>query len=126
MSEKAQAIAATYNNQTWINAAAKVRLPYWDWAATPKDWPYSLISESNVSVATPTGSRTVANPFATYKFKGQPYPASVFFPGEYLGEQKQTLRQPNMETNTTGDAQIAGWWADELGGIERNIVSAFP
>lgn len=52
-------------------AAKTLRMPYWDWAMAPTngvdDVP-TLIRDQTVSVVTPSGTQTIANPLYSYKF----------------------------------------------------------
>ena len=69
----AKQIAATYPTSTRATmqaAAAKLRLPYWDWAARPASGSNlpTAITQAQVTVNGPAGSKTLANPLFSYKF----------------------------------------------------------
>ncbi len=54
-----------------MNAAASLRLPYWDWAMDPpagqNDVPDS-IAQPSIQVITPNGTQTIPNPLYQYTF----------------------------------------------------------
>ncbi|EPE27541.1 Di-copper centre-containing [Glarea lozoyensis ATCC 20868] len=103
MAQKAQAIAKTYTSDkaAWQTAADKLRSPFWDWAAPPVHFP-AVLKAQTVQITTPTGVKSVSNPLYSYKFLNNPE-INNWFPSDYLGTQKRTLRYPNQATNTSND-----------------------
>ncbi|KAK6540852.1 hypothetical protein TWF694_008235 [Orbilia ellipsospora] len=65
----------------YVNAAKLLRFPYWDWAAanTQSHLP-PICMQPNVTVVTPTGSKTIANPLFSYHFKTGENQLFGFFP----------------------------------------------
>ncbi|PVF95429.1 Di-copper centre-containing protein [Serendipita vermifera] len=53
--------------QKYVNAAQRFRTPYWDWAANA-DLPGFISTQSQVTVNSPTGQRTLPNPLFSYTF----------------------------------------------------------
>jgi tyrosinase len=101
MAQKAQAIAKTYNSAAWQTAADNLRSPFWDWAATPVHFP-AILKAPTIQISTPSGVKTVSNPLYSYKFLNNPE-INNWFPSDYLGTQKQTLRYPDQATNKSND-----------------------
>jgi len=100
MQQHAQTIAQKYqtDQDRWINAAANIRQPYWDWASNTVP-PPEVISLTKVTITTPDGRRTsVDNPLYHYKF----HPIDGSFPDPYSGW-KTTLRQPTSESPNARD-----------------------
>ena len=65
----AQSIATQYvgsEKATYVNAAATLRIPYWDWASSPH-LP-DIVQEKTISINTPNGTQTINNPLFTYTF----------------------------------------------------------
>ncbi|KAG8917140.1 hypothetical protein FRC02_003326 [Tulasnella sp. 418] len=50
-----------YNDQSWIDAAQRLRLPFWDWASKviPPD---EVINKPEPTITTPSGNQTVKSP----------------------------------------------------------------
>jgi hypothetical protein len=78
-----QAIASMYpddRRETFEQAAATFRIPYWDWAAKPPSGdgvlPLSIGGSPTVDADGPNGIQTIANPLFSYTFK--PLNASAF------------------------------------------------
>ncbi|EPS40266.1 hypothetical protein H072_5928 [Dactylellina haptotyla CBS 200.50] len=58
------------NRARYVAAAKNLRFPYWDWAdATARGTLPAIVKQPTISVVTPTGTKTISNPFYTYKFK---------------------------------------------------------
>ena len=69
----AKSIATQYTGTkktTYQNAANQLRLPFWDWAAKPASGSTlpSAITIETVTIDSPSGSKSIANPLASYKF----------------------------------------------------------
>ena len=69
----AKSLATQYTGAkrtTYERAASQLRLPYWDWAAQPASGPTlpTTVTATTVTVDTPSGSKIIANPLASYKF----------------------------------------------------------
>ncbi|KAF2196129.1 Di-copper centre-containing protein [Delitschia confertaspora ATCC 74209] len=61
----------TNQQQRWKNAAATLRMPYWDWAKVPPNGEASTptsIRDKTVTVTTPSGQQTIDNPLYSYNF----------------------------------------------------------
>lgn len=76
----AQTIATTYPanlRADYIAAAAALRVPYWDWAATPA-LP-SVVTTTTTTINTPSGMQEMDNPLFNYTFQasaaGNGFPA---------------------------------------------------
>ncbi|KJX92108.1 tyrosinase precursor like protein [Zymoseptoria brevis] len=55
----------------YVDAANKIRFPFWDWARHPASGMPALplmLSDSSVTVDTPNGRRTIENPLVQYHF----------------------------------------------------------
>ncbi|KAF9473594.1 tyrosinase [Pholiota conissans] len=93
LQKHAQDVAATYttaDKAAWVQAAANLRQPYWDWAANAVP-PDQVIGLKQVQITGPNGQKvTVDNPLYHYKF----HPIDSSFPRPYSGW-PATLRQPN-------------------------------
>ncbi|WPG98938.1 Hypothetical protein R9X50_00174000 [Acrodontium crateriforme] len=69
----AQQIASQYSGsqrQDYINAAATIRFPYWDWAANPPSGRTAfprLISDAQTTINGPNGLQTINNPIYSYR-----------------------------------------------------------
>lgn len=89
----AQQIAGTYktyDRREWVDAATKLRQPYWDWAENIVP-PPQVISLDQVEITAPNGRRkNVTNPLRRYTF----HPIDPSFPLPYSRWQT-TLRQPS-------------------------------
>jgi len=59
--------------EMYTSAAAKFRIPYWDWASIPAAgesvFPASVGGSPTVAVDGPVGNQTIANPLWSYQFK---------------------------------------------------------
>ncbi|KAH9476336.1 prephenate dehydrogenase (NADP(+)) [Psilocybe cubensis] len=98
MQKHAAEVAAKYTVDTasWVEAAANIRQPYWDWAANAVP-PDQVIAMKQVTITGPNGNKiTVDNPLYHYKFN----PIDSSFPRPY-SRWPTTLRQP---TSTRPDA----------------------
>ncbi|KAI9714213.1 MAG: hypothetical protein M1812_006434 [Candelaria pacifica] len=92
----AKDIAETYPNgskETYKAAAVTFRIPYWDWALNPQ-MPSSL-TDAQISINTPTGQQSVANPLHTYAFHPQPSNSDFPTSDAPLSTYKKTVRYPN-------------------------------
>jgi tyrosinase len=79
----AQTIASWYPNDAdkagYVNAAANLRLPYWDWAAVPPAGESILpasVQTPTVNVSGPNGVQEISHPLYSYTFR--PLNGSVF------------------------------------------------
>ncbi|PVF95428.1 Di-copper centre-containing protein [Serendipita vermifera] len=87
----------------YVAAAARFRIPYWDWAANA-DLPDFISLQTTVTVNTPTGTQTFPNPLYQYTF----HPVYSTF-GDGLPDEKtweswqSTLRYPTA-TNARGQS----------------------
>ncbi|EMC97480.1 hypothetical protein BAUCODRAFT_68232 [Baudoinia panamericana UAMH 10762] len=109
----ANQIAASYpasQQATMVAAAAKLRLPYWDWAAEPRaNYPTlaSSISNKYVTVNGPKGSTTINNPLFRHDF--QDTSGMVYSP---FNGWPVTLRSPNSNAASASSQ-------------ENQVISAF-
>ncbi|KAF5345967.1 hypothetical protein D9756_010920 [Leucocoprinus leucothites] len=103
INQHAQQIAGTYttsDKNEWIDAATKLRQPYWDWAQQIVP-PPQVISMNQVEITAPDGSRrNVTNPLIRYTF--QRIEAGYNFPRPY-NRWKTTLRQPDSTAANAKD-----------------------
>ncbi|KAF2869068.1 hypothetical protein BDV95DRAFT_499227 [Massariosphaeria phaeospora] len=80
--------------QRWRNAAANLRMPYWDWAAAPPNGESNmptLMRDQRVTVTKPSGQVSIANPLYSYTF-GSSLPAEM--QGGPWNSHPTTLRRP--------------------------------
>jgi tyrosinase len=66
----AQTIAQTYplsQQADYVAAATTLRVPYWDWAATPA-LP-NVVTTKSITINTPDGFQEVDNPLYNYTFQ---------------------------------------------------------
>ena len=93
----AQDIAVTYPSKIrdeYIDAAANLRIPYWDWALDAR-MP-AVINIPEVTVNAPNGSLTIKNPLYTYRF--HPKPKDPDFPGDDpIAQYPSTVRCPDAQ-----------------------------
>lgn len=73
LTDVAKRIAATYpanERANYVSAANELRLPYWDWLAanTPEERTPPILWDTQVTINTPTGSRSIDNPMSAYRF----------------------------------------------------------
>lgn len=68
---EAQGIAKGYKNNSmvYLEAANDLRIPYWDWAASPK-LP-DIATKPKVEIDTWNGKEIIRNPLFQYNFHGQ-------------------------------------------------------
>ncbi|KAH7401337.1 tyrosinase [Pyrenochaeta sp. MPI-SDFR-AT-0127] len=99
--------------QRWRNAAATLRMPYWDWAQDPganQPTVPTVIRDQQVTVTKPQGTVTINNPLYSYSF-GSSLPSEMG--GGPWNNFPQTLRRPvanptrsnNNEMNARFNAQ---------------------
>ncbi|KAK9809904.1 hypothetical protein WJX72_001370 [[Myrmecia] bisecta] len=70
----AKTIASEYTGPdaaAYAAAAEELRMPFWDWLANDSQAP-ALLTDPKVTVNAPTGSHTLANPLAAYRFPKTP------------------------------------------------------
>jgi tyrosinase len=99
ISETANSIAAQYpdsEKQEYLNAASTLRIPFWDWASYSTM--SSVVTDANITVNTPQGQQTIANPLTGYTF--HPHPStSDFPPSDGVSLYNQTVRTPDSNGN---------------------------
>ncbi|KAF2269602.1 Di-copper centre-containing protein [Lojkania enalia] len=72
--QSVQEVIATFPSSQqlrWRNAAATLRMPYWDWAVAPPNGESNiptLIRDQRVTVTKPSGRVTIDNPLYSYSF----------------------------------------------------------
>ncbi|KAG8157503.1 hypothetical protein KVR01_012545 [Diaporthe batatas] len=84
------------NASAYLAAAESLRVAYWDWA-TDASIP-DIITHERISVNTPTGPKTVQNPFNSYWFQNYPFTFRYMTAG-VLSEQSRTTRCPTQSMN---------------------------
>ncbi|KAI8939615.1 hypothetical protein NX059_003376 [Plenodomus lindquistii] len=77
--------------QRWRNAAATLRMPYWDWAIETNTAVPQAMRDPTVRVTKPSGSVTIPNPIYSYSW-GQSIPPEVG--GGPWNSWPSTLRRP--------------------------------
>ncbi|KAG8810691.1 hypothetical protein FRC17_002833, partial [Serendipita sp. 399] len=90
------AIANEYQGDVkakYVAAAAKFRLPYWDWAAN-RDLPDFISIQKEVTVHSPTGLRTFPNPLYSYTFHPMYNNMDGLEEATYWEKWPSTLRYP--------------------------------
>ncbi|KAI9827269.1 MAG: hypothetical protein M1832_005407 [Thelocarpon impressellum] len=101
--DHAQEIALDYpedQRQRYQAAAETLRIPYWDWATEVTVPP--LLNAPNISITTPAGLQTIANPLYSYTF--HPIPDATDFPPNGLGANfPSTVRYPDRQGKTQPD-----------------------
>ncbi|KAK8066160.1 hypothetical protein PG997_012907 [Apiospora hydei] len=91
---KAKSYPAETRNQ-YIAAAVTLRFPYWDWVAKAALPP--IVTQTTVTINSPTGRTTVNNPLFQYSFQSSSTtgPKTSDFPGNSAPQAyKKTLRTP--------------------------------
>lgn len=86
-----------------VAAASTLRIPYWDWAMNPPSGQNTLpdsIAQPNITVTTPNGTESIANPLYSYYF----HPVEGLYYQQYL-QWPQTLRWPSS-TNADAVTQV--------------------
>ena len=104
----------------WIAAAQTLRMPYWDWgmklAAGEAPFP-TIFTETTVSVTTPRGQKTIANPLYSYTFGNEDH---SFMATSKTQDTGSTYRDVKINTQTQGQIREDLWtvltasqdWAD--------------
>lgn len=130
LSGHCQTIAATYPaavRAQYVAACNNFRLPYWDWAsnATIPD----IVNSPTVTINTPSGSQTLANPLWTYKFPAlnpSYFPTSQNAAGDwYLAKDSQTYRCPNTEIGGPSNIAQANAYL-QSSGLQYSTVRSQP
>jgi tyrosinase len=99
ISAHAKLIASTYpsdKRSTYVAAAQTLRIPYWDWAVSPS-LP-SAATATQVTINSPTGSKTIRNPLYSYKFQKYPFTYSGFTGS--IASYSQSLRCPSSTSSS--------------------------
>ncbi|KAH8884511.1 Di-copper centre-containing protein [Thozetella sp. PMI_491] len=98
------------------DAAAKFRIPYWDWATAPPAGqsvlPQSITGQSYVDVDGPNGMQRIANPLFRYIFR--PLDPNSFIQSPFT-DWPSTLRAP-----TTGDSSAQSNNTAVAGSLDQN------
>lgn len=68
--DAANSFPAGPTRDKYVAAANTLRMPYWDWAKTPKYGNVipSQITDQMVTVTTPNGTARISNPLASYRY----------------------------------------------------------
>jgi len=103
-----QAVVQTFptsTRQRWANAANGFRMPYWDWAVSSggQTAPQSMRSQF-VTVTTPSGQQSIANPLFSYTFHPLVASDMAFSPYTIWGN---TKRHPNGSGANAGSDNTA-------------------
>ncbi|WPH00686.1 tyrosinase precursor, Monophenol monooxygenase [Acrodontium crateriforme] len=123
----AQSIAARYTGSdaaAWRNAASTLRVPFWDWAANPRDsgeYAPHFLRVDTFNIQTPTGTQTIKNPLKLYKI---PRPADMLY--TYFNTWQYTVRQPlsdggsnNAYTDNENDFEY--WQSQNQGQLKSQL-----
>lgn len=103
-----QAVVQTFpasSRTRWANAARGFRIPYWDWAVSSggQTVPQSMRSQF-VTVTTPSGQQSIANPLFSYTFHPLVASDMAFSPFTIWGN---TKRHPNGSGASAGSDNTA-------------------
>lgn len=102
ISAHAKLIASTYpsdKRSTYVAAAQNLRIPYWDWAVNPS-LP-SAATSSQITINSPSGSKTIRNPLYSYKFQKYPFTYSGF--SGSIASYPQSLRCPSSTSSSASN-----------------------
>lgn len=92
--------------QSYVNAAASLRFPYWDWVSSAT-LP-TVATQSTITVTQPSGKVTINNPLYSYRFatNGPGGPKTSDFPTNsgYQAAWTQTVRQASSRGVTNNAA----------------------
>lgn len=130
MIKVAKTIANSYpasSRQTYVDAANKLRMPYWDWAAAPGNgrpvFPL-MISDVSVTVPGPNGQRTFTNPLFRHDFQD---PSGLFYGNPPFTKWKRTYRWPtNLSDNPTSqNDKVASTYATSRQNLADQMYSLF-
>lgn len=87
------------SRRAWmVGAASTMRFPFWDWAAQPaRGYPAlpHIMSDKYITVETPTGTQTIANPLFRHDFQS---PKDLVYTP--FTDWQVTLRYPDTNSNT--------------------------
>ncbi|KAK5657068.1 hypothetical protein OQA88_3595 [Cercophora sp. LCS_1] len=109
-------------------AAARFRIPYWDWAASPPSGqsvlPASVGGNPYVDVAGPSGVQRIANPLFSYTFKPLNSTAMLWAPWNLW---TSTLRSPVTTDNTarSNNSLVARNFDQNLPTISQRLYILF-
>jgi hypothetical protein len=120
LADQAQKIAKGYNIPLYQSAADNLRMPYWDWAETPR-LP-EVVTTPNITIVVPSGQITIKNPLYEYQFLNFPLNETMF-PADKdarLSTYSATVRQPTNDGLSQNSAA-----SDDLARkpLRKNIVS---
>ncbi|KAI9650419.1 hypothetical protein NHQ30_000433 [Ciborinia camelliae] len=109
----AQTIAKTYISTlypTYQTAADDLRIPFWDWGATPS-MP-SIFNDPTIPIVLPSGATAyVNNPLFRYNFQNKPLNQQYFPPGDpndgMMQQYNWTVRSPDNLGNGQSDFDAA-------------------
>jgi tyrosinase len=100
-----QQFPAGKKRQKYAKAASTFRVPYWDWAIAPPAGKPTLplvLTQSTISVTTPSGQQTISNPLYNYNFA--PLDSANFYYAPWNAWQG-TLRWPTSEDPSASSQQ---------------------
>lgn len=122
-----QSFPAGKQRQKYAKAASTFRIPYWDWAANPPKGDTTLpgiLTQATVSVTSPSGQQTIANPLLQYNFN--PLDSANFYYAPWNAWQS-TLRYPTSEdsgaTSQQGSATAA--LTNNAANLKSNVYNLF-
>jgi tyrosinase len=107
--QSVQEVIATFpagQQQRWRNAAATLRMPYWDWAMDPgsnQGTVPNAIRDQTVTVTKPNGRVTIANPLYSYTW-GDSLPAEMG--GGPWNSFPTTLRRPVSNPTRSNNNEV--------------------
>ncbi|KAF2177857.1 Di-copper centre-containing protein [Zopfia rhizophila CBS 207.26] len=92
--------------QRWKNAAATLRMPFWDWARAPPSGESNvptLIRDKQVTVTKPEGQRTIDNPLYQYNWGSLPSEMG----GGPWNNHPNTLRRPVSNPTRSNNNEVS-------------------
>ncbi|ORX97281.1 common central domain of tyrosinase-domain-containing protein [Clohesyomyces aquaticus] len=111
--------------QRWRNAAATLRMPFWDWARAPpsgeKSTP-SLMRDQTVTVTKPSGQTTIPNPLYSYSW-GSSLPSAMG--GGPWNNWPTTLRRPVSNPTRSNNNELAARMASIRLSLRDRVYGLF-
>lgn len=108
------------NNTKYVAAAKDFRMPYYDWAALPSEFP-SALTASRVNVVDQNGPRQMNNPLASFKFHPVNPAAGDF--DAYWSRFLATNRYPDSNGNSR-NSQVTAAISTMAAALRKSVVIA--
>jgi tyrosinase len=120
LQEAALDVAKKYktNTENWVQAALKLRSPYWDWADPvtylPPRQVYDSVAYQKLRITTPEGPKDVTNPLLAYKFQRKinwnfQEPTTVRHPNPSPAQSIKAFEDTVKNLAAQGDLQFDCW-----------------